>query len=137
MNELHLETYENRTAFAPGEALDGIASWQVEKPPRSAEVRLIWFTQGKGDRDVQTIDSVRFDQPKEIDSQIFHFTLPDEPYSFSGKLISLIWAVELVIQPGELAQRLELVVGPGGREVDIATTAEDPARPRRGWFKIG
>ena len=123
MSELRLETYQNQTAFVPGSALEGIASWQVDQPPRSAEVRLIWYTQGKGTRDVKTVSVQRFDNPQPTDSQIFQLTLPGQPYSFSGKLISLVWALELVLEPGNLAQRLEITIGPGGKEVELPTEA--------------
>jgi hypothetical protein len=51
----------------------------------------------------------------------FRFVVPEEPYSFSGKLISLTWALEAVAQPGERMGRRELVVGPGAREVVLGT----------------
>ena len=44
------------------------------------------------------------------------FTLPAAPYSFSGKLISLIWAVELVADDSDSA-RWEFVLGPDGAEI--------------------
>jgi hypothetical protein len=43
--------------------------------------------------------------------------LPEGPYSFSGKLISLIWALELACSPGSETVRREITVSPTGHEI--------------------
>src|ERR1043166_4380135 len=45
--------------------------------------------------------------------------LPESPYSFSGKLISLVWALELVAEPSKEVIRREFVLAPGGEEVRL------------------
>ena len=90
MNELRINLEQNRTAFEPGEELTGIAGWRLESPPRTLELRLFWFTRGKGTEDVGVVATVRFDQPLSDETRPFRFRLPAAPYSFSGKLISLI-----------------------------------------------
>ena len=42
---------------------------------------------------------------------------PEAPHSFSGALISLIWAVELLVEPGGLSERIEITVSPTGEEI--------------------
>ncbi|MCX5660743.1 MAG: hypothetical protein NTW19_13635 [Planctomycetota bacterium] len=128
MNNLRIETLDNQTSFAPGSPIAGIATWQMEAAPGAVEVRLFWFTDGKGDRDVGVVDRVRFDNPSAADAQPFAFTLPAGPYSFSGKLISLQWALEVVVLPGEHATRLEIVVSPTGAELDLTTLGGQPDR---------
>jgi len=95
----------------------GRALWILDEPPKAVEVRLFWYTEGKGTQDVELIDSVRFDAPPQRDQKDFRFTLPDEPYSFSGKLISLIWALELVVLPSDETERIPITVSPTGCEV--------------------
>ena len=51
MNTLRLGLRENQTAFVPGETIAGAADWACERPPKSAELRLCWVTQGKGTED--------------------------------------------------------------------------------------
>jgi hypothetical protein len=53
------------------------------------------------------------------------FQLPLGPYSFSGQLVSLLWAVEVVAVAEDLAGHAELVLGPGGCEARI--DGEPPA----------
>jgi hypothetical protein len=53
------------------------------------------------------------------DNREFQIVLPDGPYSFSGKLISLVWCLELVVEPGSLCERKEIVISGSGTEVDL------------------
>lgn len=118
MSWLRIELDHDRTAFAPGEEVSGTVSWALEDPPAErVEVRLAWFTRGKGDRDTGVAAWIELPGPLPSDRRDFRLTLPEGPYSFSGKLISLIWAVEVVADPGERAERVEIVVSPTRREV--------------------
>jgi hypothetical protein len=117
MEWLGVDTVDGRLSFLPGEMVEGVASWHLDAPPESVELRLFWYTEGKGDQDVQVVETVPFGQPEADDRRSFRVRLPREPYSFSGKLISLTWALEVVAEPGSRAGRLALVVSPTGREI--------------------
>jgi hypothetical protein len=119
MNAVSISTREGRTEFSPGERIEATAEWQLAEPPRAVEVRLVWYTRGKGDTDVCIVDETRFDHPQPFDRRSCEFALPEAPYSFSGKLVSLVWAVEAVVEPGGNSQRLDIVVAPNGRELDL------------------
>ena len=101
----------------PGDRIDGRVVWQMERPPESAELRLFWYTKGKATQDVQNVDSSVFATPQAHDERTFGFTLPAEPFSFSGKLISIVWALELIVEPGGHVERREFVMSATGREV--------------------
>jgi len=118
-NPLTIETYENRLHYAPGDALEGIVSWQFDHPPDWLELRLFWYTTGKGDRDVHIVSRVAYEQPASVDTQIYSLAFPHGPYSYSGRLTSLIWALELITKPNNDAVRLELAMGPASQEVDL------------------
>ena len=117
MDLIELQTDDARNAYVPGETISGTVSWRLDAPADGVEVRLFWYTRGKGTTDVQVVKAQHFDSAGTSGKRSFRFVLPEEPYSFSGKLVSLIWALEAVIQPGDRSQRLELVVGPGAQEV--------------------
>jgi len=119
MNGLRVETHENRIAYSPGETIAGLVTWALEKTPERIEVRLMWYTQGKGDRDLEVADSVEFESPAQADAQIFKFVAPTSPYSFSGRLISLQWALEVVAGRGVEPVRLDIVIAPNSREIDL------------------
>ena len=121
---IEIQTDDGRTAFVPGEIVSGTVSWRLGAPAEDVAVRLFWYTRGKGTTDVQVLKAQHFDAPGTSGRRPFRFVLPEEPYSFSGKLVSLLWAIEVIVQPGDRSQRLELIVGPHGREVVLGVPPE-------------
>ena len=116
---IRLGLRENKTAFRPGETIEGAALWEFGKAPELAEVRLVWSTRGKGTEDGATVETVKLDAPPAADTRQFSFRAPDAPYSFSGTLIALIWAVEFVAKPGEEFERVEIVIAPEAKEIAL------------------
>jgi hypothetical protein len=119
MDQLGVETRDGNTSFRPGEVVEGRATWQLDEEPKSVELRLFWYTSGKGDRDVGVAESVVFEEPGASRLQPFQFRLPDGPYSFSGKLITLTWAIEIIAEPGGRCESLEITVSPTGEEIRL------------------
>ncbi len=124
MSAIRLGLRENRVSFAPGELIAGAVDWQCDAVPKKAEVRLGWTTIGKGTTDSKIVDRVVFKQAQATDLRTFELTAPAEPYSFSGKLVSLVWNVELVLQPEDLRERHEIVIAPNGHEVLLPGAAD-------------
>ena len=120
MEHLAVEIQDGANAFLPGETVEGTVSWQLGEPAASVELRLFWYTQGKGDQDVGVVFAVPFANPGLQGSRAFRISLPGGPFSFSGKLISLVWALELVAEPGSRASRTEITVSPTRMEILIA-----------------
>lgn len=106
------------TWYRPGEIVLGSVTWRLEKEPVGLEIRLFWFTSGKGTRDVEVVDTHRLESPGTSGSADFALQVPRGPYSFSGRLITLSWAVEAVALPAGETARLDLVVSP--RPVEVA-----------------
>ncbi len=117
MSDVRIELAGGRRAFKAGEPLSGRAAWRVDEQPSSAELRLFWYTSGKGTQDVGVVHTMPFAAPKPDDQRDFTLMLPREPYSFSGTLISLVWAIELIVEPGAHVERKELVLSGTGQEV--------------------
>jgi hypothetical protein len=106
-------------AFAPGDGLSGTLRWVGDAAPEAVELRLLWYTEGRGDRDVGVARTLRIETPTAVGSSSFDFEAPAGPYSCSGRLVSIRWVLEAVTQPGREATRAELVLAPGGREVEL------------------
>ena len=128
MHTLTIQLEQDKTAFRPGDVVAGTIRWQLNNQVKQVELRLLWYTQGKGDEDVGLIDTVSFDQPGLSDQRAFRFTLPNGPYSFSGSLISLTWALELSIRPGDTCERKEITVAPAGREILLEALPEEEVK---------
>lgn len=125
MSWLRVSIEGRRTAFRPGDVLRGEAAWHLDGEPEKLSARLFWYTQGKGTQDVGVVEELEL-SPVAEGRQELRFQIPEGPYSFSGKLVSLLWAVELVAEPGGETARAELVVSPTGRELVLVAPEEPP-----------
>jgi hypothetical protein len=111
---MKLELAEDRTKYRPGERLEGVAFWDLGSAPSSLELRLYWRTQGKGTVDLEVVRTVTFDGAAASDRRPFSIELPPGPYSVSGKLISIVWGVELVAEPKGESANVEITISPTG-----------------------
>ncbi len=102
----------------PGETLRVRLAWHLDAGVDGLEARLLWFTEGRGARDVgvaatHSLDGGLLDGEEEVS-----FTAPPGPYSFHGRLITLQWAVELATSAGD-AERAFLVLAPTPVPVEL------------------
>ena len=60
--KLNLKLDKNSNEYVANEVISGKAAWEAlpEKTDKLS-VRLIWYTQGKGDRDVELLSSFDFE----------------------------------------------------------------------------
>jgi hypothetical protein len=117
--KIQLGLRDQRSNYRPGEELAGAVLWESPEKPTLAEARLLWFTRGKGTEDGEVVATESFPDPQPGDTREFRFRLPEAPYSFNGKLISVTWAVEVMLQPGNHFERLTFTMGPNGEEVRL------------------
>jgi hypothetical protein len=123
MEWIRIETRDGANAFLPGETVEGTVGWHFDVPARSVELRLLWYTEGKGDQDVGVVTSLPLPNPGIDEIRPFQIRLPAGPFSFSGRLISLLWALEAVAEPGSRAERLPITVSPTRQEILLGTGA--------------
>ncbi len=124
MNTLQIDMTGDRTSFEPGEEVELTLSWELDEAPDSVELRLVWSTSGKGVTDLAVVQTVPFEFPSPRETRRTSIVLPASPYSFSGTLVSLLWAFELIAFPGEDSTRREIVVAPEGKEVRLRAVAD-------------
>jgi hypothetical protein len=121
MEWIRIETRDGVNAFLPGETVEGTVGWHFDVPAKSVELRLLWYTEGKGDQDVTVVESVPLPNPGRDEVRQFQIRLPAGPFSFSGRLISLVWALEAVAEPGSRAERLPITVSPTRQEILLSS----------------
>jgi hypothetical protein len=119
MDQLDISLRQDKTDYAPHETVAGDIRWRLEASPRRIEISLLWYTSGKGTRDVGVIGTLAIDEPNSVGTKDFAFTLPEGPYTFSGKLISLVWAIEATCSPGDNTVRQQIVVSPTRQEIAL------------------
>jgi hypothetical protein len=123
-----------RRVFRPGEVIEGVAGWSRDKVPTLAEVRLLWFTRGKGTQDVTVVETAKLSAAEREAVQPFRFTLPDGPVSFEGRLVAVNWAVELVLEPGAESARWEFALLSGAATAQLAAVADERLEGLTPWY---
>ncbi len=119
---MNIELEGDRRAYEPGEQIAGRVSWILEDPPKEVALRLFWYTEGKGTQDVGIADELSLG-PNQEGRESFRLSFPRTPCSFSGRLLSIRWALELVAEPGGETERVDLVMGPEAREIEVHESA--------------
>lgn len=115
---LELDFEQGRTSFEPGESVGVTVRWLLEEPQDRLDVRLIWYTSGRGDRDLSLLHNEQIEVAERRGERTLRFALPGGPYSFSGTLISIIWAVEVIAASGESLSK-PFTLAPGGKEIVV------------------
>lgn len=89
--------------FRPGEMLQGSVQIIAEDDLQARHVflRLVWQTEGRGDRDQEVVAELDVFQGMlragTPGLHSFHFKLPAQPWSYAGHYVSILWAVECSI----------------------------------------
>ncbi len=117
--QLTLQLNQDPTTLVPGQVIDGRVGWHLESPAKRAMLRLFWYTEGRGTQDVGIVEELTLPEERATCSGSFRFTIPEAPYSFLGNLVTLKWAIELVLNKGKQVERLDLVVSPWVEQVRL------------------
>lgn len=127
MIEITLDRVGDPPTFIPGETISGSVAWTELGDTESLEIRLIWYTVGKGDRDAQFVDAITVDDvsSRSQSQSKFSFVAPHRPNSFAGKLIAVQWAVEAIAFPQRDAEQVSLEIHPDGGKVTTTPFADD------------
>ena len=120
---INIKLAKQKVNFVPAEKIAGTVTWS-EAEGDSLEVRLIWYTVGKGDRDFEVVATHRVSPFESSGKEQFEFVAPNRPQSFSGKHISLQWALEMIVFPSQTATRIDLTISNTGSEVVLGTVSK-------------
>jgi hypothetical protein len=124
--------------YRPGEMIAGEVVWdELPAATKTVGVRLLWYTQGKGDRDIDLVaESDVAIGATEVGGgrQRFEFVAPHRPYSFSGKLIELSWAVEAVVLPANDSVLEQVFISATGTNVTLNQSFDDSFSKRKKPF---
>jgi hypothetical protein len=124
-----------RRDLQPHDTVKGRVAWDLEKEPRDLELRLCWFTGGRGTEESRTVEALPLGDTLRGERS-FSFRLPAEPWSTNGTLVRIAWALEVVAKKaGSLAVE-EIVVAPQRREIELRelTSTRTTSRAEK-WAK--
>lgn len=134
---LQISLDRDPAVFRPGESVAGRATWREVAKARSVAVRLYWTTSGRGTTDTEVVAESAVENPTEHGETRFSLLLPPAPPSFSGKMITLSWGVELLVEPGEHATQMEILVSPTGQEIRLPDLPVRPGGKKKWWQPNG
>jgi hypothetical protein len=100
-----LRNSDNRVK--PNGRVEGVVSWDPASAPAWLELRLVWHTEGKGTREVMVVGRVPLTDVRVANQRTFSFTLPAMPYTYHGRILSIMWSVDLFGPSRRLLQREE------------------------------
>ena len=132
MKELEIQIADPDRFCEPGATLRVPISWRFDEEQTDLELRVVWNTVGKGTPDLGVVHTELIGQPGFQGNRVVTLELPGVPYSFSGTLVSVVWAIELVASPSKASTRQEIVIAPQGHEV-IMTSVSDEDEEEEGW----
>lgn len=113
--------------FAPGELLVFTVSRGAAAAPGPLAVQLGWFTEGRGTRDAAVVWSMPLPDLAPGADRAFEVRLPEAPWSFSGKLVSVAWRLEVLDAKRRPLAAAPLIVAPHGAVVALSSLEKEKA----------
>lgn len=117
------------TGYRPEETIAGKILWTLDQPPEIVRLTLGWWTEGRGTKDSRIEASREWQTQLLAGEEDFALALPPSPYSFSGTLITLKWALELSVRKGRETAIEHIVVSPTGEPVELPRIDESGSKP--------
>lgn len=96
---------------------------------KKLELRIFWFTRGRGDEEAEIVHRQSIDPNQALSD--FAWQLPSQPYSFAGQLITLAWAVELVDAKERSLDLVPFLLSPNGAELQLEVVADDFSKRKK------
>lgn len=115
---INIEVDHQHTKFTPGDTISGKITWEAPVEVSEVALRIFWFTSGRGTQEVSLVVTQQW--PATQGHAHFSMVLPHEPYSFTGTLIALKWALEAVFLPTEESSTpYEFDLTPNGEPITL------------------
>ena len=123
--------YQN-TEYTPGDTISGKVKWSpnmVEgEKNKHVVLNLFYYTSGRGAKDIYIVENLSWNKSQlEAD---FSFVLPEKPYGFSGQLITLQWALELIVS-SKSTMLYEFNLSPTGQQIVLEKLKDSNSRLKK------
>ena len=119
-NDMTIDLHINKEHYLPNETLRGSITYKNVNREEKLILILYWYTTGMSELDTHKHLTLDFSPPSESGQQEFFIQLPNHPYSFSGKLITLTWALKLSRINSEMAIIKKIFISPiNGKEIQL------------------
>ena len=117
MDKISVHLKDGKTNYRPGERIRGEIEWDLSKDVKEILINIFWYTIGRGDQDSEIAATKTIKMPLRSERQSFEMELPLAPYSYSGQITTLKWAVEAVTLKGKVKAVEEFDMTPKDKEI--------------------
>jgi hypothetical protein len=124
MDKISIQLKDGKISYQPGEKLRGELEWNLTQEVNDITINIFWYTEGAGDQDSEIAVTETIKMPLKSDRQSFEIELPIAPYSYSGQITSLKWAIEASTLQEKVKDVKEFSMTPGNKEIILPEVKE-------------
>jgi hypothetical protein len=120
MSSISLELKDGKISYRPGERISGSVKWDLDKDVKYIAINVFWYTEGIGEQDSEIAAAEKIDMPFKSGSNDFSIQLPEAPFSYSGKITSLKWAVEATTPKDKIKDVKDFTLSPDNEKIVLS-----------------
>ena len=136
MDKISIQLKNDKISYCPGEKISGEVEWNFTQEVKDITINVFWYTEGIGEQDSEIAVNEIIKLPLKSDRQSFEIELPMGPYSYSGQITSLKWAIEATSLKDKVKAVKEFSMTPGNKEIILPKIKEDPSRAKKFFARL-
>ena len=136
MDKISIELKDGKTSYNPGEKIRGELEWELAQEVPEITINIFWYTEGIGEQDSEVAKTEVIKAPLQSDRQGFEIDLPVAPYSYSGQITALKWAIEATAMKDKVKDVKEFSITPGNREIILPEVKEDFSKAQKFFERL-
>lgn len=136
MDRISIKLKDGKISYQPGEKIRGEIEWEFTQEVPDITLNIFWYTEGIGTQDSEVARTEVIKAPLQNDCQSFEIDLPMAPYSYSGQISALKWAIEATAMKEKVKDVQEFSMSPGNKEIILPEVKEGLSRARRFFERL-
>ena len=136
MDKIFIELKDGKTSYNPGEKIRGELEWELAQEVPEITINIFWYTEGIGEQDSEVAKTEVIKAPLPSDRQSFEIDLPVAPYSYSGQITALKWALEATAMKDKVKDVKEFSITPANREIILPEVKEDFSKAQKFFERL-
>jgi len=136
MDKISIKLKDGKISYHPGEKISGELEWDLTQEVQDIAINIFWYSEGMGEQDSEISETEIIKSPIKSDKQSFEMELPMAPYTYSGNITSLKWAIEATTLEDKVKDIKEFSMTPGNKEIVLPEIKEDLSKASKFFEKL-
>lgn len=136
MDKISIQLKDGKISYQPGEKINGELEWDLNQEVENIAINVFWYTEGIGNQDSEIAGTEIIKSPLKSDRQSFEIELPMAPYSYSGQISSLKWAIEATVLKDKVKDVKEFSMMPGNKEIILPEIKKDISKAQKFFERL-